>query len=72
MDGEERGRWLDRNPLTRTWYLLPRLPMMHRHGWEGARSTSNTPHCWVVWKAGGTPTMPQRAYWRELLNRKAA
>jgi hypothetical protein len=20
MDGEERGRWLDRNPPTRTWY----------------------------------------------------
>jgi hypothetical protein len=72
MDGEERGRWLNRNPPTRTWYLLPRLPMMHRHGWEGARSTSNTPHCWAVWEAGGTPTLPQRAYWRDLLNGRSA
>jgi hypothetical protein len=68
MDGEERGHWLDRNPPTRTWYLLPRLPMMHRHGWEGAKSTSNTPHAWVVWEAGEAPTLPRRAYWRELLN----
>jgi hypothetical protein len=71
MDGEERRRWLDRNPLTRTWYLLPRLPMMHRHGWEGARSTQHSALL-GVWEAGGTPTVPQRAYWRELLNRKAA
>jgi hypothetical protein len=68
MDGEERGRWLDRNPPTGTYYLLPRLPMMHRHGWEGVRSTSNTPHCWVIWEAGETPTLPQRAYWKDLLS----
>jgi hypothetical protein len=68
MDGEERGRWLDRNPPTRTWYLLPRLPMMHRHNRKGARSTSNTPHAWVVWEAGEPPTLPERAYWRDLLS----
>jgi hypothetical protein len=40
MDGEERGHWLDRNPPTRTWYLLPRIPMMHRVGTvPGRRAT---------------------------------
>jgi hypothetical protein len=70
MDGESRGRWLDRNPPTRVWYLLPRWPMMHRHGWAGKQAGSNTPHCWVVWEAGEAPTLPRRAYWRDLLNRK--
>jgi hypothetical protein len=67
MDGEARGRWLDRNPPTRTYYLLPRLPMMHRHGWEGARSTSNTPFAWVVWQKDVPREFPQHVYWRELL-----
>jgi hypothetical protein len=51
MDGEERGRWLDRNPLTRTWYLLPRLPMMHRHGWEGAQIDEQ--HSALLGRLGG-------------------
>jgi hypothetical protein len=37
MDGEGRGRWLDRHPPTREYYLLPRLPMMHHDGWSGKR-----------------------------------
>jgi hypothetical protein len=58
MDGEERGHWLDRNPPTRTYYLLPRLPMMHRHGWDGPRSTSNTPHAGSSGKPEGRLRCP--------------
>jgi hypothetical protein len=50
MDAERRGRWLDRNEPTRTYYLLPRLPMMHREGYQGKKSSSNTPFTWVVWQ----------------------
>jgi hypothetical protein len=28
-----------------------RLPMMHRHGWEGPRAPSNTAYAWFVWDA---------------------
>jgi hypothetical protein len=52
MDGEARGHWLDRHPPTREYYLYPRLPMMHRHGWQGKRSTSNTPYAWFIWQEG--------------------
>jgi hypothetical protein len=70
MDGEERGRWLDRNPPTRTWYLLPRLPRMHREGWQGKKSNSNTPFTRVVWQEGAPREFPQRVCWRELLGIK--
>jgi hypothetical protein len=75
MDAERRGRWLDRTEPTRVYYLLPRLPMMHRQGWTGNRSTSNTPFAWVVWQKGATREFPRRVYWKELLGikqRKAA
>ena len=42
MDAEDRGCWLDRNEPTPADYLLLRLPMMHREGWTGKRSSSNT------------------------------
>jgi hypothetical protein len=70
MDAERRGHWLDRNEPTRVYYLLPRLPMMHREGWRGNKSSSNTPFAWVVWQKGGPREFPQRVYWRELLGIK--
>jgi hypothetical protein len=66
MDADRRGRWLDRNEPTRVYYVLPRLPMMHREGWQGKRSTSNTPFAWVVWQEGAPRSFPQRVYWKEL------
>jgi hypothetical protein len=70
MDAERRGRWLDRNEPTRVYYLLPRLPMMHREGWTGKRSSSNTPFSWVVGQEGAPREFPQRVYWKELLGIK--
>jgi hypothetical protein len=66
MDAERRGRWLDRNEPTRVYYLLPRLPAMHREGWQGNRVSSNTPFAWVVWQEGAPRSFPQRVYWKEL------
>jgi hypothetical protein len=67
MDSERRGRWLDVHEPTRQWLLLPRLPMMHRYGWEGKKAPSNTPYCWAVWQRGAPREFPQRVYWKELL-----
>jgi hypothetical protein len=67
MDSEERGRWLDQHEPSRTYYLLPRLPPMHREGWTGKRVTSNTPFAWVVWQRGAPREFPRRIYWREVL-----
>lgn len=70
MDSERRGRWLDRTEPTRVYYLLPRLPMMHREGYTGKKSTSNTPFAWAVWHQGAAREFHQRVYWRELLGIK--
>jgi hypothetical protein len=43
-----RGHWLDAHPPSRQWLSSQRLPMMHRHGWQGPRSSSNTPHAWAI------------------------
>lgn len=33
----------------RIWVSSRRLPMMHRHGWQGPRAPSNTCFAWFVW-----------------------
>ena len=52
-----------RHHLARTWVFAPRLPMMHREGWDGPKnSNSGMAFCWMVFrrnwsKHGGTPTI---------------
>jgi hypothetical protein len=42
-----------------------RLPMMHRHGWEGPKSTSGVAFAWFVWDAAHVgPTTIDRIIWR--------
>ena len=67
MEGTARGKWLDAHPPTREWRSAQRFPMMHRHGWQGPRSTSNTPYAWIVWQRGAPQEVARRFYWRELL-----
>ena|SRR6516225_3658050 len=71
MDAEDRGCWLDRNEPTRADYLLLRLPMMHREGWTGKRSSSNTPFSWAVWQEGAPRKFPQRLLEAAALYQKA-
>jgi hypothetical protein len=33
----------------RIWISSRRLPMMHRHGWQGPRAPSNTCFAWFIW-----------------------
>jgi len=67
MDSERRGRWLDQHEPARVYLFQPRLPMMHRYGWTGKRSSSNTPHAWCIWQRDTPREFPKRVYWRELL-----
>ena len=40
----------------RLWIASRRLPMMHRHGWQGPRAPSNTCFAWFVWDERATQT----------------
>jgi hypothetical protein len=45
--------------------------MMHREGYQGKKSSSNTPFTWVVWQEGAPREFPRRVYWRKLLGSKS-
>lgn len=47
-----RGPALDGGSLKAVCPFRGRLPMMHRDGWEGSRSTSQTDFAWFVWERG--------------------
>jgi hypothetical protein len=51
LEGTGRFEWFQRQPPARVWVSSRRLPMMHRQGWEGPRSTSKVAHAWFVWDA---------------------
>lgn len=68
VEGGRRDAFLEAHPPARVWHSSQRLPMMHRHGWTGRRSTSNTPYSWVVWdRAAEQPALPRRFKWREIV-----
>jgi hypothetical protein len=46
LEGILRGPLLDRGGLARVHIFRGRLPMMHRDGWEGPKSTSQTCFAW--------------------------
>jgi hypothetical protein len=56
-------RWNERglaNGLARVWVFAPRLPFMHRDGYDGPRnSNSGMPFAWFVWRRDhvGSPTI---------------
>lgn len=51
--------------LARLHVFRERLPMMHRRGWNGPKSTSQVPFAWFVWSCEhrGPPTL-DRISWR--------
>lgn len=46
--------------------FIERLPMMHRDGWQGPRTTSTTPYAWFVFCPDGRdgPVQLERISWR--------
>lgn len=51
LESTARLTFFRRNPPARIWISSRRLPMMHRHGWQGPRAPSNTCFAWFVWDA---------------------
>ena len=48
LEGQDRGAMFKWVPLSRVWVFSGRLPIMHRVGYDGPKSTSTTPHAWFV------------------------
>lgn len=66
LESEKRRAVLDTGSLARVHVFRKRLPMMHRHGWEGKHSNSGMAFAWFVWdKAHSGPTELHRVSWEE-------
>jgi len=64
LESERRRPILDSGHLARVHVFRNRLPMMHRHGWEGPKSTSTTAFAWFVWERDHSgPTQLNRISW---------
>ena len=48
LESAARLKFFRKHPPARIWICSRRLPMMHRHGWQGRRAPSNTCHAWFV------------------------
>lgn len=48
LEGNARRPWFQSSPLARVHVSSRRLPMMHRDGWTGPKSTSAVCHAWFV------------------------
>jgi hypothetical protein len=51
LEGAGRSDILDGGSLARVHVFKERLPMMHRDGWAGPKSTSTIAFAWFVWDA---------------------
>jgi hypothetical protein len=67
---ESTGRTdiLEHRGLARVHIFRKRLPMMHRHNWEGKRSSSALPFAWFVWERDhrGSTVAFDRISWERL------
>lgn len=65
MESSRRSAILDGGHLARVHVFRNRLPMMHRNGWEGPKSSSSMSFAWFVWDKGhnGRPTELHRLSW---------
>lgn len=52
LESQTRKSWFEANPPARVLVSSTRLPMMHREGYTGKKSTSTTAHAWFVWLRG--------------------
>jgi hypothetical protein len=70
LESVRRADILDRGSgLARVHVFANRLPLMHRHGWQGPRSTSAMAFCWMVWECGyDGPATIDRITWTSSLD----
>lgn len=65
-NGRARLFCLDQQPPARVYVFRQRLPMMHRDGWKGRRTTSAMAFCWIVWdRRHRGPTELLRISWEQ-------
>ena len=65
MESERCTPILDSGHLARVYVFRNRLPMMHRHGWAGNKTTSTTAYAWFVWdREHSGPTELRRLSWK--------
>jgi hypothetical protein len=59
LESARRSFILENCGLARVHIFRERLPMMHRHSWEGRRASSSMPFAWFVWDRHheGPPTL---------------
>lgn len=50
LESERRRDILDQSCLARVHVFRKRLPMMHREGWDGPKSSSATAFAWFIWE----------------------
>lgn len=63
--GRDRLWCLDGGHLAKVLVFRERLPMMHREGWEGPRSTSTKAYAWFIWDGDHTGSIElQRISWK--------
>lgn len=51
LESMTRMSFFKKYPPSRIWISSRRLPMMHRHGWQGKRAPSNICFAWFIWDA---------------------
>ena len=67
LESESRGSILDGGLLARVYPFADRLPMMHRAGWNGRKTSSAIAFSWFVWEASHSgPAELRRIAWKEL------
>jgi hypothetical protein len=61
LESRRRSAILDRGMLVSVYPFIERLPMMHRDGWTGRRSSSSVPYAWFsFWRNHGAPPTIER------------
>jgi hypothetical protein len=67
LESQERSDVLENAGLARVHVFSRRIPMMHRHGWNGRRiGNSGMAFAWFVWdRAHQGPATVQRISWRD-------
>jgi hypothetical protein len=64
MESERRCNILDGGQLARVHVFRKRLPMMHRDGWQGPKSSNSLCFAWFIWRRDHCgPTELHRISW---------
>ena len=64
LESERRRSILENGTLARVHVFRNRLPMMHRDGWTGPKTSSTTAFAWFVWdRSHRGPTALHRLSW---------